>query len=199
METLNMRKCIVLVLLIAVFVSAAFSDAKTGFSITFNEEMSDVDRFSIEASDRLLWRFGDEEKKFSFSLLTEGIGGVSFADYDDEPHVHLDISFAVLPGVNIRFNEAVSMNIGLGLKYSRIGHAGDVEKANDWDKFLSIMTLGLAGSHPLRKVELALDASVKLVFVSLGLTAGLPVLQAQSDEYLQGLSTSVYGAIDLNF
>ncbi len=194
-----MKKVFILFLLVAVCCTFAFAEPKAGASMTFTEDMQEIERFAIEMSDRIAWRFGDEDKKVCFSLLLDSTGGVAFAHYDDLLHVHLDFSLAVLPGMTVRFNEAICMNVFVGPKYSRIGYAGDLDKANGWDKVLSVMTVGLAGSHPLRKVEAALDLSFQFAFLTVGVTAGYPIFQGQDAGYKQGLSLSAYGAVDLNF
>jgi len=194
-----MRKSIILFIFAIVVIPALFADAKLGVSMTMSHDMKEVERFSIESSDREIVRFGDDEKKINFAILVEGTGGVSFCNYDDTESVHLDVSVALLPGFSVRFNDFILMNVCVGPKYSRIGHSGDLDSAEGWDRFLSFMTVGLMGSHPLRKVELDLDLSFQIAFLTFGVTAGVPVFQSHDGDFSQGLSFSTYGAIDFNF
>lgn len=194
-----MRKSIILFIFILAVIPALFADAKLGVSMTMSQDMKQVERFSIESSDRDIFRYGDEEKKINFAILVEGTGGVSFCSYDDTESIHLDVSFALLPGFSVRFNDFILMNVCIGPKYSRIGHTGDLETAAGWDRFLSFMTIGLMGSHPLRKVELDLDISFQIAFLTIGVTTGVPVFEAHDGDFRQGLSFSAYGAIDFNF
>ncbi len=194
-----MRKIVILLIVAMVAASSLFAGAKLGVGMTMASNMKEVERFSIESSDRDIVRFGSDEKKINFAILVEGTGGISFCNYDDVDSVHLDVAFAILPGFSVRFNDFILMNVGIGPKYSRLGHSGDPETAYGWDRFLSFMTIGLMGSHPLRKVELDLDVSFQIALLTVGVTAGFPVFQMQDGGFSHAISLSAYGAIDLNY
>ncbi len=194
-----MKKIIVLILMLALLVPVVFAYGRYSASITLSGDMDKIERFSLEGGDRLFARFS-EDKKVSFSLMAEGVGGVSFCNYDEnEPHVHLDVSVSLLPGVSIMLGDSIFLNAAIGPKYSRIGYSGNIETASGWDKLLSIVTLGLMGSHPLRKVDVALDVNIQLAFLAIGVTASFPVVQGCDSGYKQGLYASVYGSIDLKY
>ena len=58
-----MRKSIILFIFILAVIPALFADAKLGVSMTMSQDMKQVERFSIESSDRDIFRYGDEENQ----------------------------------------------------------------------------------------------------------------------------------------
>ncbi len=182
-------KKIFLVLLVMLFcTTAAFSAPKAGIGYMYNTDKGDG-RFSIEIGDHTTYRFGQEEKKARFALAVDATGGVAFAEYNDEPHLHLDFGFAVLPGVSIKLGEIAYLNICLGAKYARIAYAGDnLKEANGWDMLLSVITLSMAGSDPVRTVGAILDINFEFPIASVGISASYMLNSA--------LNVSAYGALD---
>ena len=191
-----MRRFPVSLMLCLVIASCVFANAKAGLSYTAGHDSNNDGRFTIEIGDQTIWHFGEEGKKATFCLILDGGMGVSFAAYDDEPHVHLDFYLGLLPGVSILFNEAMRLNISAGLRYARIGYAGDINTANSWDKTLSILTLSLMGSHPLRKIDLALDVDLDMEIFTVGIMAGYPALML-IEGHEDGFYASVYGTLDI--
>ncbi len=192
-----MKRFVLVVLLAVLCIFGAFASYRAGVSYAFSGTEEDSGRISVDIGDRYIWQFGKRgERKVAFSLLLDGGGSVSFTEYNNEPHVHLDIYFSLMPGASFIIEEDLFLNVAAGVRYGRIGYAGNIDTANDWDKTLSVITLSLMGSHPLRKVDAVLDVSFKAAFASFGVQVGYPILQGQTDKHQTGFAGTAFVALD---
>ncbi len=191
-----MRRIIVSIMLCLVLASCIFANPKTGLSLMLSDDPDNEGRFAVEFGDQTIWHFGEEGQKTSFCLVGDVSAGLAFASYNNEPHVHLDFHLGLLPGLSILITEGMNLNICAGLRYGRTGYSGNLEDANDYDKTLSILTLGVMGSHPTRKIDLALDIDLDLGFLSAGIIVGYPFIMLMNG-HQDGFYASIYGAMDI--
>ena len=172
-----MKKTLLVILIAVLCATNLFAFISAG--VTVNKEKvygEDEIRWSIDFGGYTFWKDDPFEKKgFNFSFLTEfGIR----AAIDDVNGYHTDLSLSLLPGVMYVFGDFSAVNLSAGLVGTRIGYYCGVKEVDGWDGVLSIITFGLLGANPSRKLAAAVDLRVNLGFIGFGGQITYPIVQS---------------------
>ena len=193
-----MKKALAALLLSILCMTALFAYVRfgvTGVSETNTIDNSLGERFSLDLAGGTYWsKTMLENPGAHFSFLTEVSASAAFDGFHEGQIFHVDLAASILPGFTYVFGSKTSLSLSasLGVRAIRIGYKGDIKEANGWDKFVSIVSLGILGCAPFRRIDAVVDLRAKFGLLGAGVELIYPFLASGIDGYVDRLATSVF-------
>jgi hypothetical protein len=203
-----MKKLIVLLLITLVCASSLYAIVGGGFMITqesLEDKSAEGEKKSFSFTAGTYWTEENifKQKGFSASMLTEVGVHITFDDDFSKPrnggnwNAHNDLSLALLAGAKYVPSDNTAIILSTGARLTRIGYYGikKVEDIEGWDGLVSVISFGLLGGKPSRKLEILADLRFYFLYMGIGAQVGFPVWQNETHGYMDKMSMSVFFCI----
>ena len=193
-----MRKALFLILILVLCIAHLSAYVRVGGTFT-SEKKEDSEtsgeRTTFDISGGTYWSddlFSQTGPHFSF--ISEVNLGISFDKFHVDQEFHVDLSATLLPGFTYVFNPRTGAGVSAsaGIRAVRLGFHGSYDNAREWDKFIHLISFGLLGSTPHRRLESVIDIRAKFGFFGAGLQMSFPITGKNYDGYKDVMATSVF-------
>ena len=193
-----MRKALFLILILVLCIANLSAYVRIGGTFTSEKtenNSSSGERTTFDFAGGTYWSddlFSQTGPHFSF--ISEANVGLAFDQFHTGQEFHIDLSATLLPGFTYVFNPRTGAGISAsaGIRAVRLGYHGSYDNAKEWDKFIHIISIGLLGANPHRRLETVIDLRAKFGFFGAGFEVSFPITGKSVDGYKDGLATSIF-------
>ena len=190
-----MKKLTAVFIIAILAISCASAGIKFGATMTSKSNLTENTTgsvFSVNLSERDFWAGPPAPGSFGFTLASDFTFSVTFGQYQESQPIHADVGMSLLPGAMYSVRDGMTIHLLGGVRYTRVGYHGEMDKAQGWDKLLAIATIGILGSSPVRVLETVFDLGIKFKALGFGFQFAYPFWQKPVTDFKDGFAVSFY-------